>query len=254
MLSVIIICKNEEKNIRDCLESISWADEIIILDSGSTDNTLQICREFSEKVFSTDWPGFGIQKNRALQHATNPWVLSLDADERITPSLKSEIENTIAAEKNSQNNGYYIPRSSRFCGKFMRHSGWYPDYVLRLFKRELARFSDDIVHEKVLCTGETGHLKHPIIHYTYDSLTQALDKANLYSDLGAEKLYNEGKRSSLTKAVLKGLWAFFRTFVIRQGFRDGSQGFLLAVSNAEATYYKYAKLTLLCDNKKQSQP
>jgi glycosyltransferase involved in cell wall biosynthesis len=242
MLSVIIICKDEEKNIRECLESVSWADEIIVLDSGSNDNTVSICQEFTDQVHITDWPGFGKQKQRALELATQPWVLSIDADERITQESKNEILETI--NRADAVDGYHLPRSSNFCGRFMRHSGWYPDYVLRLFRRESARFTDDVVHERVICNGTSANLKHPILHYTYDSLDQAVEKANLYSTLGAEKLYKEGKQSSISKAFLKGFWAFLRTYLFRQGFRDGKHGFLLAVVNAEATYNKYAKLAL----------
>lgn len=242
MLSVIIICKNEEHHIRECLESVAWADEIIVLDSGSSDQTVSICKEFTDNVEVTDWPGFGAQKNRALAKATHPWVLSIDADERITESSKQEILQTLTG--NTPLEGFHLPRSSNFCGRFMRHSGWYPDYVLRLFRREKAQFTNDVVHERVICSGETGHLSQPIMHYTYDSLDQAIEKANLYSTLGAEKLFAEGKRSSLSKAMGKGLWAFIRTYILRKGFLDGKHGFMLAMVNAEATYYKYAKLAL----------
>jgi len=242
VLSVIIICKNEKNHIRDCLESVSWADEIIVLDSGSTDNTVTICQEYTDKVKITDWPGFGMQKQRALELATQPWVLSLDADERVTEESKLEILDILDNPESVE--GYHLPRSSNFCGSFMRYSGWYPDYVLRLFRRDCARFTEDPVHERVICSGNTAHLKSPLLHYTYDSLDEAVEKANLYSSLGAEKLYNEGKKCSISKAVLKGVWAFLRTYLLRQGFRDGKHGFLLAVVNAEATYNKYAKLAL----------
>lgn len=242
MLSVIIICKNEENNIRECLESVSWADEIIVLDSGSNDNTVAICKEYTNHVHVTDWPGFGKQKQRALELATQPWVLSIDADERITQESKKEILETI--NRADVIEGYHLPRSSNFCGRFMLHSGWYPDYVLRLFQRESAHFSDDVVHERVICSGTTANLHNPILHYTYDSLDQAVEKANLYSTLGAEKLFEAGKQSSVSKAVFKGFWAFLRTYLFRQGFRDGKHGFLLAIVNAEATYNKYAKLAL----------
>lgn len=192
----------------------------------------------------------GRRKNRALALATKPWVLSIDADERVTPELRDEIQSLIQSEP--QQNGFDIPRSSNFCGRFMKHSGWYPDHVLRLFRNESARFSDDIVHERVICEGATGKLSNPLLHYTYDTLFQAVEKANLYSDLGAEKLFKEGKHSSLTKAVLKGFWAFFRTYLLRAGFLDGKQGLMLAITNAEATYYKYAKLMLLCDQRDNS--
>ncbi len=176
MLSIIIICKNEERHIQDCLESVNWADEIIVLDSGSSDKTVEICRQFTDKVHVTDWPGFGKQKQRALELATQPWVLSIDADERITPESKKEILEIVRNPKSYE--GYYLPRSSNFCGRFMRHSGWYPDYVLRLFRRECAHFSEDVVHERVICSGNTANLTHPILHFTYDSLDQAVEKAN----------------------------------------------------------------------------
>lgn len=250
MISAIIITKNEENNIRDCLNSISWVDEIVVVDSGSSDATVSICKEFGCIVQETDWPGFGPQKNRALALATKPWVLSIDADERVTPELRDEIQALIQSEP--QQNGFEPPRSSNFCGRFMKHSGWYPDHVLRLFRRESARFTDDIVHERVICEGAIRKLSNPLLHYTYDTLFQAVEKANLYSDLGAEKLFKEGKRSGLTKAVLKGFWAFFRTYLLRAGFLDGKQGLMLAITNAEATYYKYAKLMLLSDQRDNS--
>lgn len=249
MLSVIIICKNEEQHIQACLESVAWADEIIVLDSGSTDSTLEICSQFTDKVEVTDWPGFGAQKNRALSKATQPWVLSIDADERITESSKNEILQVI--QNQDSLDGYHLPRSSNFCGRFMRHSGWYPDYVLRLFRREKAQFTNDVVHERVICNSKTGHLTQPILHYTYDSLDQAVEKANLYSTLGAEKLLAEGKKSSLGKAMAKGVWAFIRTYLLRKGFLDGKHGFMLAIVNAEATYYKYAKLAVLNQSPKK---
>ena len=243
MLSVIIICKNEESNIQACLESVAWADEIIILDSGSTDNTVSICQTFTDNVEITDWPGFGRQKQRALERATQPWVLSIDADERVSEALKQEILDTIQRDKGAC--GYNFPRSSSFCGHFIRHSGWNPDYVLRLFRRDQARFTDDIVHERVICQGPVANLHNPLLHYTYESLSHAVEKANLYSELNAQKLFESGKKSSLTTAVIKGTWAFLRTYFLRQGFRDGKYGFMLAIVNAEATYYKYAKLALM---------
>lgn len=244
-LSVIIITKNEALNIRECIESVKWADEIIVVDSGSTDDTVAICREFTPHVYSHDWPGFGVQKNRALDYASKDWVLSLDADERVTPELRAEIETTLHEGKAR---GYEIPRLSSFCGKFMHHSGWYPDYVLRLFRRGSARFSDSLVHERLIIDSKTERLESLLLHYAFENLEEVLHKTNQYSTAGAQMQFQRGRNSSLSGAVLRGLWSFVRTFVLRAGFLDGREGFILAVSNAEGTYYRYLKLMLL--NKK----
>lgn len=244
-LSVIIITKNEAFNIRECIESVKWADEIIVVDSGSTDDTVAICREFTPHVYSHDWPGFGIQKNRALDYASKEWVLSLDADERVTPELRAEIETTM---RDGKLQGYEVPRLSSFCGRFMRHSGWYPDYVLRLFRRGNARFSDNLVHEKLITGTPVGRMKSLLIHYPYENLEAVLRKIDQYSTAGAQMKYQGGKKSSLSGAVLRGLFSFVRSYVFRAGFLDGREGFILAVSNAEGTYYRYVKLMLL--NKK----
>ena len=242
-ISVIIITKNEAASIARCLESVSWADEVIVLDSASTDDTVSICRRFTQHVYETDWPGFGPQKNRALDLATGDWVFSLDADEWVTPELREEIQSTVATAVEQA--GFRVPRLSSFCGRDMRHSGWWPDYVVRLFRRGLARFSDDIVHERVIVDGTVGTLSKPIRHETFDDLEDLLEKMNSYSTLSARKMRDSGKRASLTRAVFKGLWAFFRTYVLRRGFLDGREGFMLAVSTAEGTYYRHAKALLL---------
>lgn len=244
-LSVIIITKNEAANIRACLESVAWADEIILVDSGSSDATVEISRELGAKVFVHDWPGFGAQKNRALSYATRDWVLSLDADERVTPELRAEIESVL---QGAQADGYEIPRLSSFCGRFMRHSGWYPDYVLRLFRRGKGSFSDALVHESVQLQGSVARLRQPMLHYSYRDLDDVLSKLNSYSSAASVMLQRRGKKGGLAQAVLHGLWAFFRTYILRAGFLDGREGFMLAVSNAEGTYYRYLKLMLL--NKK----
>lgn len=244
-LSVIIITKNEAFNIRECIESVKWADEIIVVDSGSTDDTVAICREFTPHVYSHDWPGFGIQKNRALDYASKEWVLSLDADERVTPELRAEIETTM---RDGKLQGYEVPRLSSFCGRFMRHSGWYPDYVLRLFRRGSARFSDNLVHERLVIESKTERLHGLLLHYAFESLEEVLHKTNQYSTAGAQMQFQRGRNSSLTGAVLRGLWSFVRSYILRAGFLDGREGFMLSVSNAEGTYYRYIKLMLL--NKK----
>jgi glycosyltransferase involved in cell wall biosynthesis len=242
-LSVILITKNEAENIRACLESVSWADEIIVVDSASSDDTVAICKELGAQVYVHDWPGFGVQKNRALGYATRDWVLSLDADERVMPELRAEIE---AILKDGQAaDSYLVPRLSNYCGRFMRHSGWYPDLLPRLFKRGKARFSDDLVHERLIIEGETGKLQGLLLHYAFDDLEEVLHKVNQYSTAGAAMMQQRGRQASLIGAVLRGLWSFVRTYVLRGGFLDGREGFMLAVSNAEGTYYRYLKLMLL---------
>jgi glycosyltransferase involved in cell wall biosynthesis len=246
-LSVIIITKNEGLNIRACLESVSWADEIIVVDSGSQDDTVAICREFTPHVYVHDWPGFGAQKNRALNYASKNWVLSLDADERVSPELRSEIVSVL--NEASATNAYSIPRLSTYCGRFMRHSGWYPDYVLRLFRRENAHFSDDLVHERLLVEGSKKRLKGLLLHYAFENMEEVLHKVNQYSSAGALMMQQRGRQATLGGAVLRGFWSFIRTYILRAGFLDGREGFMLAVSNAEGTYYRYLKLMLLNQKK-----
>lgn len=246
-ITVTIITYNEEARIEECLQSVQWADEIIIFDSGSTDHTIEICRHYTQHVYITDWPGFGKQKNRAIEHANSEWVLSLDADERVSTELKKEIQTTI---QTAALNGYLIPRLSYYCGQPMRHSGWWPDYTPRLFRSGKGKFDDAIIHERLNIEGDTGKLHKPIIHYSFPDMESVLNKVNQYSTLNAEKLHSQGKSSSLLKAIGKGLWAFIRTYIIQAGFLDGERGFMLAISNAEGTYYKYIKLYLLTSHAK----
>lgn len=243
MISVVIISKNEAHDIRDCLDSVTWADEIIVLDSGSSDNTINIAREFTSHVYSsTDWQGFGIQKNRALAYASKDWVLSLDADERVSNLLKEEILQVL---KSPQSDIYFMPRLSSFCGRFMHHSGWRPDYVARLFKRGSAQFSNHLVHESLSFTTPAAYLKQSLLHLSYKNLDEVLDKMQRYAMLGATELYAKNKSSSLLGAIGHGLWAFIRTYIIRRGFLDGAHGLMLAINNAETTYYKYLQLYFL---------
>jgi glycosyltransferase involved in cell wall biosynthesis len=229
VLSVIIITKNEGAHIGSCLQSVLWADEIIVLDSGSEDNTVEICKKYTDSVFTTDWPGFGIQKQRALDKAKGDWVLSIDADEIVTAELRMEIEKALQQE---QFNGYDIPRLSSYCGRQIRHGGWRPDYVLRLFRRNAGYFTESVVHERIVVQGEIGQLTSPLLHGAFVSLDEVLHKVNYYSSLGAEMLYQRGVRSSLSKAILKALWTFMRTYFLKLAIMDGPQGLMLSISNA----------------------
>ena len=241
-LSVILITRNEEANLADCLASLEGiAQQIVVVDSNSTDGTLEIANRYGALMaYPSDWPGFGPQKNRALDLATCDWVLSLDADERLTPSLKSEI--LTAINHSAQIDCFAIPRLSWYCGRFIRHSGWSPDYVDRLFRRGTARFSDDLVHERLIPNGAVAKLENPMLHYSFMNYSQVLDKLNRYSTASAEQAFAKGKTSNPLKAVLHGMWAFVRTYILRAGFLDGPQGFALAMSNAQGTYYRYMKL------------
>lgn len=242
-LSVIVITKNEAHNIAECLQSVLFADQLVVLDSGSTDDTVKIAEKMgAHTIQSADWSGFGVQKNRALALASGDWVLSIDADERLTPKLQAEIASVLT---NPQFDVYSLPRLSSYCGQEMRHSGWYPDRITRLFRRDAATFSDDLVHEKLITSRPVGQLNSHLLHESFTTFESVLDKVNRYSTAGAQILYERGKKASLGKALVHGLWAFFRTYVLRLGFLDGRMGLVLAISNAEGTYYRYLKLWLL---------
>lgn len=245
-LSVIIITKNEAKNIQACLDSVQFANEWIIVDSGSTDGTVEIARATGATVIETDdWPGFGPQKNRALDAARGEWILSLDADERIPDALRDEI---LAAMRDATDSSFALPRLSSFCGYFIRHGGWYPDYVVRLFRRGSGRFSDDQVHEKLIVQqGSTGRLRTPILHYSYRNDSDYLRKLDQYSTLGACQAHAAGKRASLGKAIGHALSAFARSYLFKRGFLDGRAGLMVAISSAESAYHKYLKLMLLAE-------
>lgn len=242
-LSVIVITYNESARLRACLASVAFAGEVIVVDSGSTDDTVEIARSMGARVTrTTDWPGFGPQKNRALDLASGPWVLSIDADERVTTPLREQIEAAVARDDFA---AYAVNRLSSYCGQYMRHSGWYPDPIVRLFRRGSGRFSDDLVHESLRVQGPVGRLDGQLLHESYANFESVLDKVNRYSTAGAQSLHRRGVRGSLGKAIGHGLWAFLRTYLVKRGFLDGRLGLALAVSNAEGTYYRYLKLWLM---------
>lgn len=245
LLSVIIITKNAEAHIQNCLNSVHFADEIIIIDANSTDKTASLCQQFDKKVIfsaTDDWQGFGVQKNRALAKAHGKWVLSIDADERVSQALQEEI---LAVIQHTTHSAFRILRHSQFMGRWMKHS-WSNDYVTRLFKRENARFTDDVVHEQLqILQGTIGTIQTPLWHYSFRTLEEVLDKMNHYSSASAQIRFAQGKRVNLTQAILHGLWTFLRFYIFKLGFLDGQQGFILAISNAEGSYYRYLKLMYL---------
>lgn len=241
-LSAIIIAKNEEKNIGACLDTLKFCEERIVVDGGSEDATAAIAEKKGARVVvNPEWKGFGPQKNYALSLAKGDWVLSIDADERVSPELAEQMRGVIAE---GLYDAYEMPRLSTFCGKPMRHSGWYPDYVLRLFRRGSARFSDDLVHEKVICDGLVSRLREPLLHHPVERLEDSLCRMDRYSTARAQMIVDSGRKVSFLTGIVRGFWTFVQTYFIRLGFLDGREGFLLAVLNAEGTYYRYMKAWL----------
>ena len=240
-LSAIIITKNEAANIGGCLDSLAFCDERIVVDGASSDGTMMIAKEKGARVATHAFTGFGAQKNYALSLAQGDWVLSIDADERVSPALAQEI---LSAIQKGDADGYELSRSSSFCGRMMRHSGWFPDRVLRLFRRERGRFSDDVVHERVICDGKVARLNEPILHYPVARLEDAIRRIDQYSTLGAEKLAASDRKISAFSGVLHGIGTFLRVYLLKLGFLDGAAGFMLAVANAEGAYYRYQKAWL----------
>ncbi len=244
-LSVIVIVKDEEDRIADCLSSVAGiADEIIVLDSGSSDNTVEICKQFTDKVFETDWPGYGKQKQRALEKATGEWVLSIDADERLTPGLADEI---LAVSKSDRHEvAFKMQWAVVAFGKQLNY-GRSARFVTRLFRREGARFTEDIVHEKVIFPeGKVSKLKNRLLHYSIRDYEHLLSKSNLYACLGGKKRYENGVTGGgLWGASIRAILVFIQIYILRRGFLDGSVGFLIAVNYGQGAFNKYAALWTL---------
>lgn len=267
-LSVILITNNEANNILECLASVRFADQIVVVDSGSTDNTVELARSAGAHVVqTTDWPGFGAQKNRALDLATCDWVFSIDADERVTPELAEQLKAAIdfdfgedvaivGSKNDSKSNksatshtAYEVPRLTQFCGQWIRHCGWTPDHVLRLFKRGSARFSNDLVHERLVQSlGTCGKLTTPMLHFSYPTPASYWRKLDQYSQAWAKQRHLEGRQTSMLRAALSGMVAFVRTYFFRLGFLDGALGFAVCTMQAQSAFGKY--FTLYCLNLK----
>jgi len=241
-LTVVIVAKNEERNIAECIASASFADEVLVLDSRSNDATVRLAQAAGARVIETDWPGYGPQVARGFSLAASEWVLSLDADERISAALQQEI---LAAIRGGRHDGWRIPRLSEFCGRFIRHGGWRPDHTLRLGRRTKSGFTDHFLHAHMTVDGSVGDLKESLIHFSYPNMHDVLEKLDRYSTGHAHDMQTAGKTGSVFKAVTHGLMAFLRTYVVRLGFLDGQHGLMLAIYNAEYTYYKYIKLMFL---------
>ncbi|MFL6687370.1 glycosyltransferase family 2 protein [Paraburkholderia graminis] len=242
-LGVAIITKNAAARLAECLRSVAFADQIVVIDGGSVDGTADIARAHGAQVIEqTDWPGFGPQKNRAVDALNTAWILSLDADEIVSPELAASIRAALAAPAADV---YAVDRLSSFCGHWIHHSGWYPDWIPRLFKRGAARFSDDLVHERLVFDTPAQRLTGKLMHYSYEDFESVLRKLDAYSSAGALQRHAAGQRGSFGKALGRGAWAFVRTYVLRRGFLDGRAGFMIAMFNAETVYYRFLKLARL---------
>jgi len=245
-LSVIIITRNESANIVACLESVAFADEVIVLDGQSTDDTVSLAQNGGAKVFiAPSWEGFGPQKNKALGYASHDWVLSIDADERVSADLAREIQLVLSQPQHTL---YDIPRLTNFCGQWIHHCGWRPDRVARLFQKHTARFSDDVVHEKLVSNDQhaKGKLQHFLLHYSYPSAQSYWRKLQVYSQAWAAQKFAQGQTTSMSRAVISGLVAFIKSYIFRLGFLDGSMGLAVCIMQAQAAYGKY--FTLYCLN------
>jgi glycosyltransferase involved in cell wall biosynthesis len=238
--SVVVITLDEEASIRRCLESVAWADEIVVVDAESRDKTVQIAREFTDRVISRPWVGFAAQKNFALEQSTGEWILSLDADEEVAPELPEEIAATIAAPDACD--GYAVRRRNLFLGQWVRHGGLYPDWQVRLFRRGRGRFVDRAVHESVRVDGRLGRLRGHLVHRSYADVTDFFERANRYSSLAADEAVTAGRRVRTWELLLRPLGRFAAMYLVRRGFLDGRRGLLLATLYAYYVFMRSAKI------------
>jgi glycosyltransferase involved in cell wall biosynthesis len=243
-LSVAIITKNEEENICACLQSVEFARQMIIVDSGSADATLNIANQFDCEIYNEAWHGFGPQKQAAIDKCSQPWILVLDADERI-PLGTADIIKKIVTDPNIGEAGFSFPRKNFFQGRWIKHAGWWPDRIIRLFRKETGRMTSAKVHEAVEVKGIVGELNVPIEHYTESSFSKIIQKIDKYSTLGAQEAFKDGKRSSVFSAFMRAFFTFNQDYFLRLGILDGRQGLTLAVTDAVNKFFKYAKLSEL---------
>jgi glycosyltransferase involved in cell wall biosynthesis len=240
-VTVYLLSLNEAGQIREVLESVKWADEIILVDSFSTDGTVEIAREYGARILSEKFCGFGALRNKALDAARHDWILSIDADERCTPELAEEVRRELA--RGPSCDAYHVPRRSHFLGRWMRHCGWYPDYRQpQFFNRRKMRYAEDLVHETYVLNGRLGHLQEHALQYPWPTLEIATAKLQRYSTLMAQRYFEAGRKSSVVKTALSPLAMFAKVYLVQRGFLDGRHGLILATLYAYYTFLKYAKL------------
>ena len=240
-ISAIVVCFNEEQNIGRCLESLKWCNEIVVVDSFSTDRTVQIARQYTDRVIQRKWSGYREQKAFAHSQATKDWVLLVDSDERVTPELRDEIQQTLNHDGCGYA-GYSVPRLVFYLRRWWRRGGWYPDYDVRLFRRDRATLGGSDPHEKILVDGPVRRLRHPLHHFSYRSMEDHIQRINRFTTISSQELQKEKKHWRLLDALLRPAFRFFRSYVLKGGFLEGFAGFYVAVTAAVYVFLKYAKL------------
>lgn len=242
-ISVTIITLNEEANLPRTLSSLKWADEVVVVDSGSTDRTVEIAKQFGARTLHNSWPGYGQQKNFAQRQTTHDWILNVDADEVVTPELAQEIRRTIEnGSSPGHPHGYEMPRKTFYLGRWIKHGGWYPNYLVRLCDKRYAAWTEPSVHEALQVEGGVGRLQEPLLHYAFSSIQDQILTNLRFSTLGSQDLKRTGQRPSLKKLILKPIGKFFETYVLKGGFRDGLAGLIISVNAAHSMFLKYAYL------------
>jgi glycosyltransferase involved in cell wall biosynthesis len=238
-----VITLNEAANIEGCLDSVGWADEVIVVDSGSSDRTVELAKARGVRVISRDWPGYSAQKNFAADQATHDWILSVDADERVTPALARDVERTVAAAPSAA--GYRLLRVTFHLGRWIRTTDWYPDYQLRLYHRRRANWPAKLVHESVAANGAVGQLTGELQHYAYRDLSHLYATMDKYTSLAAQEMKAAGRRAGMLDLALHPLAAFLRNYLLKRGFLDGATGFIISAMNSYYVFLKFAKLWAL---------
>lgn len=241
-ISAFVICLNEERNIRRCLESLTWCSELIVIDSGSTDRTLEICKEFGAVVFYNKWNGFKVQKQFGLDRCKHEWCISLDADEEVSPELRDEIISTVNAPQRKDYNGFELLRVVFHLGKWWRKGGWYPEFRLRLVRKSATVWGGDDPHDHALVTGKIGRLKGELRHYTHTDLSDQIRSMNNFSSIAARSLRGRGGRFSLHKLILNPVARFLKFYILRKGYLEGVPGLIVGVLEGYYAFLKYAKL------------
>lgn len=244
-ISAFVVCKNEEKKIEKCLNSVSWCDEIIVVDSHSTDNTLELCKKYTDKIYIRDWPGFRLQKQFGLDQCTSEWVINLDADEVVSEGLKNEIIKKINSPKTYEKNvtGFQLSRVVFYMNRWWRKGGWYPEYRLRLVKRDKTVWGGDEPHEHaIIKEGKIEKLKGELEHYTYGDIFHHLQTLNNFSNISANVLYKKGKTAKFYNVAINPIMRFIKFYFLKRGFLEGFPGFVVAVIESYYVFLKYIKL------------
>lgn len=241
-VSVTIIALNEEKNIARAIRSVSWADEVIVVDSGSKDRTVELARELGARVVHNPWPGHGKQKNFAQAQAAYDWILNIDADEEVSPELAEEIQLRLADLGHGRCEGYFLPRKTWFLGRWILHGGWYPNYLVRLANKQVARWTEPSIHEELQVDGQVEKLRSPLLHYSFTGIRDQVLTNVDYAELGSQQLKAQGCKASVLKLVLKSWGKFMETYLLKRGFLDGLPGFIISVNAAHSMFLKYAYL------------